>query len=234
MTGDPPFPSFAMVQSQPAFDSKRNLSEGSRRVADDLERAIVSDPADGEVRVYDDPASPLEVTFQVDRVKERVLFLRYTERLLRLRKTIFISYSHQDSIWIRELRDVFQILESVGEISFWDDSKILAGQDWQATLEAKLDAANAAILLVSDAFLNSDFVTRVELPRILEDKKKAVYWIHLSRSKVQEKEPRIARFHSLSSDPNVTLADLVGLGSDNLNSELLRIAKTLAGAIRSN
>lgn len=241
----PQFPTYGIVQSEDAYRSKAELSDDVRRLADEIEREIASDPekyralakpmgVGGEVFVYEHPGSPLEVTFQVDEDKERVIFFRYTERQLRLRRTIFISYSHKDSIWLKQLRDVFQILERLGEISFWDDESIEAGADWKATLEAKLDSANAAILLVSDAFLESEFITKFELPRILEEMKKAVYWIHLSKSKVAEKQPRITQFQSLSSDPDITLADLVSLGDKDLNSELLRIAGALAQAINPN
>lgn len=133
--------------------------------------------------------------------------------------------------WLKQLREVFQILDRLGEISFWDDELIPAAADWKATLEEKLDSTNAAILLVSDSFLESDFIQKFELSRILEEKKKVVYWIHLSKSKVAEKEPRITRFQSLSSDPDITLADLVNLGDRDLNAEPLRIAGALAQAI---
>ena len=236
------FPAYGIVQSEDAFHSKLELPEDLRRMADEVERAIASDPEmyrslakgmglGGDVLVYEHPGSPLEVTFQIDKTKERVIYFRYTQRQLRLRKTIFISYSHKDSIWLQHLREVFQILERLGEISFWDDELIPAAADWKATLEEKLDSANGAILLVSDSFLESDFIKKFELPRILEEKKKAVYWIHLSKSKVAEKEPRITRFQSLSSDPDITLADLVRLGDKDLNAELLRIAGALAQAI---
>ncbi len=239
------FPAYAIVQSRDAFQSKHDLSDEVRKVADEVERAIASDPGsfralakpmgvEGEILVYEHPGSALEVTFQIDEQKERIVFFRYTERQLRLRKTIFISYSHKDSIWLKQLRDVFEILERLGEISFWDDAKIEAGEDWKATLEKKLDTANAAILLVSDAFLESDFIQKFELPRILDEKKKKVYWIHLSKSKVAEKEPRITQFQSLSSNPEITLADLVSLGDKDLNTELLRIAGALAKAISPN
>jgi hypothetical protein len=185
----------------------------------------------GQVLVYEDPSTLLEVTFQIDKDAKRILFFRFTERRLRLRKTIFISYSHKDSIWLKQLRSVFEILEGLGEISFWDDEKIEAGMDWQETLEKKLNTANAAVLLVSDAFLDSEFIRKFELPRILEEKKKDVYWIHLSKSAVAEKEPRITRFQSLSTNPDITLADLVSLGDKDLNSELFRIAGTLSQAL---
>jgi hypothetical protein len=237
-----PFPKYGTVLSDDAFHSKLALSDETRRLADEIERRIASDPKafaalskpvgmKGETLVYEHPGSALEITFEVDEAKERVVFFRFAERQLRLRKTIFISYSHKDRIWKDKLRQVFQILEKLGEISFWDDSQIEAGSEWQETLGETLTSANAAILLVSDAFLDSEFVKTFELPRILEEQKKRVFWIALSKSAVHERAPRIATFQSLSTNPDVTLNDLLGLGEEGLNSELLQIATRLAEAI---
>ena len=41
----------------------------------------------------------------------------------------------------------------------------------------------------------------------------------------------ITRFQSLSTNPDITLADLVSLGDKDLNSELFRIAGTLSQAL---
>ena len=246
MSHEPPsFPEFSSVLSKDAFHSKMELGPDERSAADRIEREIAENPEkyrelsktmgqQGQVLVYEDPKTSLEVTFQIDKDDKRILFFRFTERRLRLRKTIFISYSHKDSIWLKQLRSVFEILEGLGEISFWDDQKIDAGMDWQETLEKKLNTANAAVLLVSDAFLDSEFIQKFELPRILEEKKKDVYWIHLSKSAVAEKQPRITRFQSLSTNPDITLADLVSLGDKDLNSELLRIAGTLSHALSND
>ena len=214
----PEFPKFASILSEDAFKSKLELDDSVRSTADEVERAIAMDPEkygalskpigrEGEVLVYEHPGSTLEVTYQVETEKERVLFFRFTDRKFRLRKTIFISYSHKDSVWLKELRAVFYILQQLGEISFWDDEKIRAGEDWKARLAEKLDTANAAVLLVSDAFLDSEFIRDFELPRILEEKKKSVYWIHLSKSRVAEAEPRITALQSLSTNPDITLAE---------------------------
>lgn len=238
----PSFPQYSSILSEDAFRSKLELGEEERAAADRIEREIAAEPDKyrdlskpmgqrGQVLVFEDPVSSLEVTYQIDEEKERILFFRFTERRLRLRKTIFISYSHKDSIWLKQLRSVFEILEGLGEISFWDDEKIESGQDWRQTLEQKLDTSSAAVLLVSDAFLDSEFIREFELPRILEEKQKDVYWIHLSKSAVAEREPRITRFQSLSTNPDITLADLVTLGDKDLNSELFRIAGTLSQAL---
>jgi hypothetical protein len=236
------FPDYAIVLSEDAFRSKLALAQDSRLAADALERAIASEPErflvlakpvslDGAAVVYEDRESLVDIAFQIDESRQRIYFFRFSERHLRLRRTLFISYSRNDGIWLRQLRKVFEILESMGEISFWDDTQIQAGGDWQKVLEEKLAAANAAVLLVSDAFLDSEFISTVELPKILEKEPERAFWIHLSRSDVATREPRIMRFQSLSSNPEITLADLERLGESKLQDELLKIVTRLAQAI---
>lgn len=236
------FPPYATVLSEDAFRSKLALSDDARRVADALERAIASEPVrfqavakpvslDGAAVVYEDTESPVDIAFQIDEARQRVYIFRFSERHLRLRRTLFISYSRNDGIWLRQLRKVFQILEGLGEISFWDDTQIQAGEPWLPVLEEKLAAATAAVLLVSDAFLDSEFISTVELPKILEKERKRAFWIHLSKSDVATREPRIMRFQSLSTNPEITLADLERLGESKLQEELLKIVARLARAI---
>lgn len=81
---------------------------------------------------------------------------------------VFISYSHQDIEWLKRLQVHLAPLERQGKISRWDDTKLVAGSQWQATLEAALRRAGVAILLVSSDFLASQFIAENELPVLLQ------------------------------------------------------------------
>lgn len=83
-------------------------------------------------------------------------------------KTLFISYSHSDGDVLRRLLVHLRPLEKSGVIDAWNDTRIEAGSDWQHEVQAALDAAAAAVLLVSADFLASDFIVDNELPPLLE------------------------------------------------------------------
>ena len=86
------------------------------------------------------------------------------------RRSVFVSYSHRDRIWLEKLRPHLGSLarERGLDIDFWDDTRITPGDLWESELLNALTAARVAILLVSSHFLDSNYIGTKELPHILE------------------------------------------------------------------
>jgi hypothetical protein len=100
-----------------------------------------------------------------------------------LRNEVFISYSHRDRRWLTKLKTILTPLVRDRVISVWEDAAISPGGKWKAEIEAALCRASAAILLVSDNFLASDFIATNELPKLLESAEESgvkIFWIALS------------------------------------------------------
>jgi hypothetical protein len=82
--------------------------------------------------------------------------------------TIFISYSHKDHACLEELlKAVKPTLRSVSSIQAWSDQEIASGDRWEKEIRQALDAAKAAVLLISNDFLGSRYVREKELPLLL-------------------------------------------------------------------
>ncbi len=106
---------------------------------------------------------------------------------------MFISYSHADRAWVERLKRMMAPLfrGSGQELRLWDDSRIEAGMKWREEIETALAEAKVALLLVSDAFLASEFVMGQEVPKLLaaaEADGVPVLWVSLSPSFVDETE----------------------------------------------
>jgi internalin A len=82
------------------------------------------------------------------------------------RQEVFISYTRVDREWVDRLQQMMKPLLRAGgqRVLLWDDSQILAGAKWRAEIEAALARAKVALLLVSAAFLDSEFVMNALSP----------------------------------------------------------------------
>lgn len=87
-------------------------------------------------------------------------------------KKVFISYSHEDHKSLKELQKHLKIFEELGAIDVWDDTKLKEGENWRAKLDAALEEASVAIVLLSSSYLSSDFARRIEFAYFIESVKK--------------------------------------------------------------
>jgi hypothetical protein len=83
------------------------------------------------------------------------------------RKRVFVSYSHDDRLWLNRFAQHIAVLERRGLIDVWSDGRIAAGADWEEAIETALSRARVAVLLVSPAFLASEFIWRREMPKVI-------------------------------------------------------------------
>lgn len=120
------------------------------------------------------------------------------------KKTIFISYSHQDSKYLDRLRVHLKPLEKQGLIELWDDTKIQTGDLWRNEITIALENAAIAILLISADFLASDFITENELPPLLNNAKEKgtqILPVILKASRF-EREKSLSPFQALNPPSN--------------------------------
>jgi hypothetical protein len=85
-----------------------------------------------------------------------------------MRLKIFYSYAHEDEALRLQLEQHLASLKREGLIEEFHDRCIVAGDDWRADIQAHARAADIFLLLVSSAFLASDFIYDVELKMALE------------------------------------------------------------------
>jgi hypothetical protein len=235
------FPEYFVKETKGAVDSKGKLSAEQTRELNELVWKFANDPRpfaqlsgpteDGKL-LYKSPSDGLQVTFNVD-FEKKVLYFFHFAAPLAPRQTIFISYASKDKEWLDQLKLFLQVLESQDLISFWDDSRIQAGERWEQSIQKALDASCAAVLLVSQHFLVSTFITTCELPRLLSDAEregKKIFWIPLSPSTVFESHKEITVFEALTEDPSISLAELSKPRRQRL---LVKVSARLSEALRA-
>jgi hypothetical protein len=113
---------------------------------------------------------------------------------------VFISYSHRDLKWLRELLVALSPLLRKGEIKVWCDTLIKPGDEWRKEIGQALSVARAAVLLVRHHYLASDFIAHIELRPLLrsaEQRGARILWVAVSHSLY--KETHIARYQAVNN-----------------------------------
>jgi hypothetical protein len=83
---------------------------------------------------------------------------------------IFISYARANKQWLVKVQTHLKALKNYSQIEFeyWDDTKLIGGDNWEITIKQELDQAVVAILLISTEFFASDFKAK-ELAPLLKN-----------------------------------------------------------------
>lgn len=100
----------------------------------------------------------------------------------RIKISFFVSYAHKDDEYAIDFVDEFKEMSAPSEkyeYVFWKDSEILPGQNWRQEIIAALENCELGLLLISPAFLGSEFIGSEELPKFIGDKKKPIVPIML-------------------------------------------------------
>lgn len=83
---------------------------------------------------------------------------------------LFVSYSHRDPEYLGpdSLLGFLKGLERDENVEFWTDERIEAGTAWDDEIKARLRDSDIAVVLVSQAFLDSRYCRDVEMETFLE------------------------------------------------------------------
>ncbi len=75
----------------------------------------------------------------------------------------FISYAHADERYLKNLQDHLAVLKRQRLVSVWYDREIDGGDEWDEEIRKQLFAADIILLIVSPAFLASEYIDSEEL-----------------------------------------------------------------------
>lgn len=149
------------------------------------------------------------------------------------RTKVFISYSHKDKKWLDKLRPQLGSLARDRGFDIWDDTRISSGSKWEEEIQSALASSKVAVLLVSKYFLDSDFILKEELPRLLQaakDEGAVILQVIVSPCRITD-HPVLSQFQFVNS-PAKTLAHMSEVERDELFVGLTkRIEEILGGAV---
>lgn len=147
-----------------------------------------------------------------------------------MRASVFISYSHKDRKWLDRISEMLTPMERRG-LRVWSDEDIKPGSLWRDEITKAISEAKMAVLLVSPAFLASEFIFQNELPPLLAasaDEGLTVLWVPVDYSLYEFTD--ISKFQAVH-DPAHPLASLP---PGKLNQALVQICKRIHDAMTAD
>jgi photosystem II stability/assembly factor-like uncharacterized protein len=86
---------------------------------------------------------------------------------------VFVSYAREDRRWLDpdyRYSLIPFLMESLRrhKVAFWFDKELKPGDEFRRFIESQIDQSQIALLIVSQSFLNSEFIENREMPRIAE------------------------------------------------------------------
>jgi hypothetical protein len=147
---------------------------------------------------------------------------------------VFVSYSRKDQEWCRIFQDAMGggVYAETFEF-FVDKDGIRPGEEWAEEISGAIGNSRAALLLVANGFLASNFISKTELPTIFRYRdagRLRVLWVPIDNIPALLLEKmRLAGIHSAwpLNDPLSDFKD----NKKRLNDALLRIADSLTKAV---
>jgi hypothetical protein len=167
-------------------------------------------------------------------------------------RAVFVSYAHADNErrnpkerWLDRFIEFLEPLVRQEDFTLCSDQDIKIGQNWHQHIQAHLSGAKAVVLLISPAFLASDYITNSELPVILKnaaDQGVRIFPILISpsvykRAKYKYPDPKIGPHQftlasiQASNPPSETLIEMT---EGAQNRVLEKIADQLADLLSEN
>lgn len=173
--------------------------------------------------VYHHPNPDVEIAYKVDDGARLLTCVDVDAPLPR--KMAFVSYCHRNRKCQEEFQRFMIGLLEQGRMQFWVDEEIEAGDDWEDELYRALHSAEAAVLLVTQDYLASDYIRKRELPVLrerYEAKTVGVYWLAYEHCTYED-----AWFGKLQAlyDPKVPLSDLRRAKRQKALTEISRTLK---------
>jgi hypothetical protein len=94
-------------------------------------------------------------------------FKAFTSKKLAIMKKIFVAYSKFDEDYLQDFEDHLITLKQEGVATF-NCKKIEFGKEWDDEIKRQLDECDIMVCLISVKFLNTDYITSIEIPKAID------------------------------------------------------------------
>jgi len=97
---------------------------------------------------------------------------------------LFVSHAHKDALLYEEFMELLADMLKPSrryDFRFWTDRSLLVGENWHAGIAQAISQCDVGLLLVSPAFLGSEYIAEHELPKLLANPAKILLPVMLKK-----------------------------------------------------
>jgi len=154
--------------------------------------------------------------------------------------TVFVSYARANKdLAPRFLKHFKQQTDAAKAYRyvFWQDGDLLIGENWHEEIQKALESCNLGLLLISPAFLGSQYIAKKELPRFVGHRATPVIPVMLQPIDPELHDlkglqhTQIFRLDRKSFQSPKAFADCVGTRRDEFALELFRRVEARLGKL---
>ncbi len=145
--------------------------------------------------------------------------------------SIFVSFSRVNKTLSINLLDRFRYQVAASRnfhYVFWRDTNILVGENWHNEIQQAISNCDAGLLLLSPAFLGSNYIDSQELPKFVGKKARPIIPVMLQRIDFDfhdlkgHRRCQIFRLDSPNSNAPKSYNECIGPKRDEFTQELFR------------
>jgi hypothetical protein len=148
--------------------------------------------------------------------------------------TIFISYSRKDADWATRIRTLMRPAERRGLLSTWIDADIIPGKEWDCQIRERIEKSNAALLLVTNNLLESQYINAVEIPAFVEKLSRKslfrLFWVLLEPCNMLSSIPILSPIQAIGS-PTIAVSESVSKADEQCR--LIEIVETITRTVQA-
>lgn len=143
---------------------------------------------------------------------------------------VFFSYAHRDEVLLEKLKEHLAPLKNQGLIDrLWYDREISGGTEWEPEIVRHLETADIILLLVSAAFMNSEYCYGKELQRAIQrHERREARVVPIILSPVDWQIPPLDKLQALPTDAK----PVTGAGWHSVDEALLNVVKGIRTVIK--
>lgn len=148
------------------------------------------------------------------------------------RNKIFISYARDDKGWLDKVLVFLKTFEDQ-ELVIWTDRDIPPGTNFDEKIEYSLRSAKVGVLLITQKFLNSDYVMKKELTSMLDARREGLILIPLVCESCLYIDHPIIKLFKLQSFNDPEKEALENLDKPALNKMFVAVTRKISSMLGS-